>query len=151
MIRRMMHAILHLNASKSYVPYQDLETKQMLSGFLEQPEEFTAHIRRFTNSVTTQMVFGFRTISIHDKRLLQLYHGVEKWSEVVGSSAAALLDVYPILRRLPDFMLPMRRHAKKLHKSERELYVGHWLDSKKRVLQRTSKVRSDADLRWREG
>lgn len=147
MIRKMMHAILNVKAAKSYVPYQDLETKQMLCGFLEQPEHFIPHMRRFTNSLTTQMVFGFRTTGIHDKKLQQLYHGVEKWSEVVGSSAAALLDVYPILRRLPDFMLPMRRYAKELHKNEKNLYVGHWMDSKNRILQGTSKVRSDANIR----
>ncbi|KUI59392.1 Fumitremorgin C synthase [Cytospora mali] len=139
MVRKMMHSILHINAAKGYVPYQDLENKQMLSGFLEKPEQFISHIRRFTNSITTQMVFGFRTTSIHDEKLKKLYHGVEKWSEVVGSSTAAVLDVYPLLRQLPDFMLPMRRYAQELHREEYQLYVGHWMDAKNRILQGTSK------------
>ncbi|ROW04275.1 hypothetical protein VSDG_00895 [Cytospora chrysosperma] len=117
----------------------DLETKQMLCGFLEQPQEFLAHIGRFTTSLTTQMVFGFRTTSIHDEKLKKLYRGVEKWSELVGSSTAALLNVYPILRRLPDFMLPLRRYAQELHKEEKKLYVGHWMDAKNRIIQGTSK------------
>lgn len=141
MIRKMMHYILNVNAAKGYVPYQDLENKQMLCGFLDQPEHFVDHIRRFTNSLMTQMVYGFRTTSIHDKKLQQLFHGVEKFSEIVGSSSAALLDVYPPLRRLPDFMLPMRRYAKELHRKEKMLYVGHWMAAKKRILQGTSKVR----------
>lgn len=143
MIRKMMHSILNINAAKGYVPYQDLENKQMLFGILEQPQHFISHIRRFTTSVTTQMVFGFRTTSIHDEKLKQLYHGVEKWSEVTGSSTAAVLNVYPILRRLPDLMLPMRRYAQGLHRKEKQLYVGHWMDAKTRILQGTSKVSFD--------
>lgn len=73
MIRKMVHNILNIKAAKSYVPYQDLENKQMLCGLLDQPESFVDHIRRYTNSLTTQMVFGFRTISIDDPKLKQLF------------------------------------------------------------------------------
>ncbi|KAK1725113.1 cytochrome P450 [Colletotrichum acutatum] len=138
MIRKIFHQVLHINAAKGYVPYQDLESKQMLSGFLEEPDSFVDHIRRFTTSLTTQMVFGFRTTSIHDEKLKRLYHCVEKWSEVVGSSTAALLDVYPPLRNL-GFMSPGKRYAAALHKEERALYVGHWMDAKDRVLEGTAK------------
>ncbi|KAF4830407.1 Cytochrome P450 monooxygenase yanC [Colletotrichum tropicale] len=138
MIRKIFHQVLHISAAKGYVPYQDLESKQMLSGFLDEPGLFIDHIRRFTNSLTTQMVFGFRTTSIHDEKLKKLYHCVEKWSEVVGSQTAAFLDVYPPLRNL-GFISPGKRYAEALHKEESALYVGHWLDAKKRVLQGTAK------------
>lgn len=140
MIRKIMHSVLHINASKGYVPYQDLESKQMLSGILNEPQLFGDHIRRFTNSLTTQMVFGFRTIDIHDEKLKRLYECVEQWSEVMGSSTAAFLDVFPLLRKLPDFMLPMRRYANELHKKERALYVGHWMDTKKKIYEGTAMV-----------
>ncbi|KAL1884072.1 hypothetical protein Daus18300_000181 [Diaporthe australafricana] len=142
MIRKIMHSILHLNASKGYVPYQDLESKQMLCGILDDPLLFADHIRRFTNSLTTQMVFGFRTVDIHDENLHKLYDGMEKWGETVASSTAAFLDVFPILRKLPDFMLPMRRYAQELHKKEKALYVGHWMDTKRQILEGTAKTAS---------
>ncbi|KAH8778616.1 cytochrome P450 [Diaporthe sp. PMI_573] len=138
MIRKIMHAVLHINASKGYVPYQDLESKQMLNGILDEPDLFADHIRRFTNSLTTQMVFGFRTIDIHDENLKRLYECVEQWSEVMRSSTAAFLDVFPILRRLPDFMLPTQRYAKQLHKKEKALYVGHWMDTKEKIHKGTA-------------
>ncbi|KAF6825843.1 cytochrome p450 [Colletotrichum plurivorum] len=138
MIRKIFHQVLHINAAKGYVPYQDLESKQMLAGFLDEPHYFVQHLRRFTNSLTTQMVFGFRTASIHDEKLKKLYHCVEKWSEVVGSSAAALLDVYPPLRKLGS-LSPGKRYAEGLHKEEKILFVGHWMDAKKRILQGTAK------------
>ncbi len=70
----MIHNILNIKAAVTYVPYQDLENKFMLLGLLNQPEEFANHMRRYTNSLTTQMVFGFRTIDINDPKLQQLFH-----------------------------------------------------------------------------
>jgi cytochrome P450 len=155
MIRKIVHNNLNIKAARTYVPYQDLENKAMLVGLLEEPNQFIDHIRRYTNSLTTQMVFGFRTTSTEDPKLKQLFsvrvsrlgddgllispQGFEKFSEVMGSETAALLDVYPILRVLPDFMLPLRRYAKKLHAKERELYVGHWLNVKKAIKNKTAK------------
>jgi hypothetical protein len=74
MIRRIVHNNLNIKAAKTYVPYQDLENKNMLLDLLETPDMFIDHIRRYTNSLTTQMIFGFRTTSIHDPKLKQLFH-----------------------------------------------------------------------------
>lgn len=69
-----MHNGLNIKAARAYVPYQDLENKAMLVGFLDDPDSFANHIKRYTNSLTTQMVFGFRTTSIRDPKLQRLYH-----------------------------------------------------------------------------
>jgi cytochrome P450 len=65
--------------------------------------------------------------------------GFEKFSKVTGTQTAALLDLFPILRVLPDFVLPLRRYAKKLHEKESELYVGHWLNVKKAIKNNTAR------------
>ena len=65
--------------------------------------------------------------------------GIEKLSEVIGGAVAALLDVYPVLRSLPDFALPSRKYAKHLHNDEKGLYLGHWLDAKKAIRNGTAK------------
>ncbi|OAX81613.1 hypothetical protein ACJ72_04045 [Emergomyces africanus] len=139
MIRKMLHNNLNINAARSYVPYQDLENKQMLCELINKPDLFVDHIRRFSNSLITQIVFGFRTISINDPKFVQLFTGFEKTSELLGSEAAALLDIFPILRALPDFMLPMRRYAKRLRKDENKLYVGHWMTAKNGFKHGTAK------------
>lgn len=73
MIRKIAHNALNVKVSETYIPYQDLESKAMLMGFLENPQLFSEHIRRYTNSVATQMIFGYRTRSIDDPNLKQLY------------------------------------------------------------------------------
>jgi cytochrome P450 len=50
--------------------------------------------------------------------------GFEKFSEVAGSQTAALLDVFPVLRRLPDWAMPLRTYAKKLHERESAIKNG---------------------------
>jgi hypothetical protein len=69
----MMHNTLNIKTAVAYIPYQDLENKEMMFGLLTDPADFVGHLRRFSNSLTTQMVFGFRTISRQDPRLLQFF------------------------------------------------------------------------------
>ena len=156
MIHKMIHNILNIKAAVTYVPYQDLENKFMLLGLLDQPFEFANHIRRYTNSLTTQMVFGFRTLSFDDPRLQQLFtvslyalyawmktnglQGFEHWAEVAGSAAAQVLDLFPLLQRLPRFMVPNYLYAQRLHKKEKQLYMRHWLNAKEGIQSGTTMV-----------
>ncbi|KAI1111636.1 cytochrome P450 [Nemania sp. NC0429] len=158
MLRGIMHNSLNLQASQTYVPYQDLENKAMLLGILEQPSRFFSHIRRHTTSMSTQMVFGFRTPDIDDPKLKQLLHGFEKWCELAGMQTAALLDIFPILRYLPDAFQPKKRYAKTLHKDEYDLYVGHYLTTKKKFKEGRANpcvcadlVRAQDELKFSDG
>ncbi|RYC64326.1 hypothetical protein CHU98_g1868 [Xylaria longipes] len=83
--RKLAHRILNTTAARSYVPYQDLENKAMLLGFLESPSDFIDHLRRYTASLTTQMAFGFRTASIHSPRFKEAFNIFDRNSEMVGS------------------------------------------------------------------
>lgn len=70
----MMHNTLNIKTAVAYIPYQDLENKSMLLGLLERPDDFVLHLRRYTSSLTTQMVYGFRTTSTEDERMLQFFN-----------------------------------------------------------------------------
>lgn len=72
--------------------------------------------------------------------------GFEKFSQLMGTQTAALLDLFPALRRLPDIVLPSRRYAKELHRKEHELYVGHWLNVKKAIKEKTARPSFCVDL-----
>lgn len=73
MIHKMVHSILNIKSAISYVPYQDLENKVLLNSLLDTPEDLLFHIRRFTYSLSTQMIFGYRCIDNKDPNLLQLF------------------------------------------------------------------------------
>ncbi len=45
-----------------------------------------------------------------------------------------------MLRHLPDWVLPLRRYAKELHKEEFDLFVGHYRDTRDRLRAGVAKV-----------
>ena len=59
---------------------------------------------------------------------------------------AALLDLFPVFRTLPDFALPLRKYAKNLHDKEIDLYVGHWLRVKQAIKNGTARPCFCVDL-----
>jgi hypothetical protein len=73
MIHKTIHNILNIKAAVTYVPYQDLENKIMLQGFLDEPQDFLDHLRRYTFSLSTQIIFGYRASSNKDPNLQQLF------------------------------------------------------------------------------
>lgn len=74
MIHRMIHKALNITVAATYLPYQDLENKVLLTNLLDTPDDLLPHIRRASYSLSTQMIFGFRCISNQDPKLLQLFH-----------------------------------------------------------------------------
>lgn len=130
MIRKMVHNLLNIQKSTSYVSYQDLENKQMLCELLDQPDQFLDALRRYTMSLMTSIVYGFRTTRSDDPRLAKVFKLLENLTETVQSAAAALLEVFPILQNLPDALVPMKRFAREAHKFEYKLFMTLWNDAK---------------------
>ncbi|KAK8028131.1 cytochrome P450 [Apiospora marii] len=137
-IHKLFHVILNVRAAKAYVPYQDLEAKRLMCGLLDEPDLWIDHVRRFTTSLVTQMIYGFRTTSIHDPQLKRLYDVVDEFVPTIGSTGAALFDLYPILRKFPDWMLPAKKKAKVQHANEKQLFLDHWTACKERINNKTS-------------
>lgn len=79
----MMHNTLNIKTAVAYIPYQDLENKDMMLAFLNEPEEFVNHVRRYTTSLTTQMVYGYRTTSKTDPRLVSFFEVCEPHEPVL--------------------------------------------------------------------
>jgi len=147
MAHRVYHSILNIKAAKSFVPYQDLENKQMLQGFLDRPDAFIDHLRRYSFSLTTQMIYGFRTPTLDDWRLKALFHNLHQFSKAMGTAGAMILDILPLLRALPDSIVKSRAHAKKLHDIELKFHKGNWMDVKTKLKAGTAKVSDFLHLR----
>ncbi|ORY71931.1 cytochrome P450 [Pseudomassariella vexata] len=134
MVRKLAHSLLNVRVARTYVPYQDLEVRAMLVGFLEKPDNFANHIRHYTTYLTTQMTFGYRTPTSDDPNLLEMF------------DAAAIFDVFPVIRRLPDFLLPIKMIGREIHKRERKLFMGHYLNARSQLNEGTSKPCCCIDL-----
>lgn len=67
--------------------------------------------------------------------------GFAGFSETLGSPEAHLLEAYPFLCHLPDALLPIKKRARELHEKELQLFLGHWLNAKKKIQDGTANVR----------
>jgi hypothetical protein len=111
MIRKVLHSMLHVTVAKRYVPYQSLESKQMLQEILDHPEGLMESLQRYSNSLTTQMTFGWRTISNQDPKLTILFESLDRFEHLTQTGIAAVVDFFPILQALPGFLMPLKAFA----------------------------------------
>ncbi|KAI0200232.1 cytochrome P450 [Astrocystis sublimbata] len=133
--RRIAHVHLSEKASRVYIPYQDLEIKAMLAGFLDQPMLFRDHLKRYTASLATMSVFGFRTVREDDPTSRSLFDSFDKFSEISFSLSAMFLDMFPVLRCLPDALIPAKRNARHLYDRERREFMDLYLAMKTKTCQ----------------
>lgn len=133
----MFHSLLNQTVANEYVPYQMLENKQMLNDLLDTPDKFLEHIRRYSNALTTSMVFGWRTPTYEDKNIQQLFDGFSEFAVINQTGTAALIDFFPWLRKLPDALIPTKAKARELHNVERALYLKHWMRAKQEIKEGT--------------
>ncbi|KAK2603632.1 hypothetical protein QQS21_004213 [Conoideocrella luteorostrata] len=146
MVRKLAHGLLNITVARSYVPYQDLESKVLLMDLLKSPNDFINHVRRYTTSLTTQMTFGYRTPTSDDKNLLEMFQNFEELSKLTGSQSAAILDLFPVFRLLPDIVLPTRKKGRQYHEREKRLFMTHFLNARKQLQSGNSKPCCCVDL-----
>ncbi|KAK3402583.1 cytochrome P450 [Sordaria brevicollis] len=144
--RKILHSILNMTSSLSFRPYQDLENLSLLAAILDDaPSASTdagagtlfSHFRRTSHSLATSIFYGFRIQDSSDPRLLQMYQNLQYFSDLNGAQAAALLDVYPVLRHLQRF-LPIYRHAREVGERTSQFFLSLWMPAKAKVLNGTS-------------
>ena len=52
-----------------------------------------------------------------------------------------MFDLVPVLRRIPDFLLPMKKEGREMHRRELSLFRGLFLKTKEGLKLGTAKVR----------
>lgn len=109
--RKIMHSILNgKSAETTFVPYQELEAKQLVYDYLMSPNNFHVCNQRFSNSVITSVVFGRRS-GLHDKQLKEILDLVEILGQYLFHPLKNIPDVFPWLHNLPRPLQWWRRDA----------------------------------------
>lgn len=131
--RKLYHQFLNINRASRYIPYQDLETKQMIVDLMSSPSNFEDLITRSTLSVATSMAYGFRVLDRNSPVMQELLKNTHGFFVMVNSSK--LLDWYPQLRplvkTLPSWLYPMARKAKQVFYRERTQFRELYEDAKR--------------------
>ncbi|PSN67689.1 cytochrome P450 [Corynespora cassiicola Philippines] len=132
-IHRINHKILNAKAIQAYTPYQHLEIKQTLVDLLDNPAAHKRHIQRYSNAVTCQMVYGFRTTSWEDPKLQSVVQIFFEVCDLAVTVPARLMDCYPILQKIPKQWLAVCRKAMDLDQRCITTFLGRWLEGKQKV------------------
>ncbi|KAJ5174153.1 uncharacterized protein N7482_000030 [Penicillium canariense] len=102
--RKVMHSVLNgPNANKTFMPYQELESKQLVVDYLENPDKFYVANQRFSNSVIMSVTFG-RRAKLDDKQLRRIMTQMEEFAQIFFDPLKSLPDIFPIMARFPKFM-----------------------------------------------
>ncbi|KAJ9637389.1 hypothetical protein H2204_004813 [Knufia peltigerae] len=128
--RKLYHQFLNINKAQRYIPYQDVETKQLLVDMLSDSRDFENLITRTTLSIATSMAYGFRVLDPKSEVMLELFRNTHGFFVMVNSSK--FLDWYPQLRLVvkafPSWIYPMAKKAKEVYYREkaqfRHLYTA---------------------------
>ena len=146
MARKLFHNILRVNIAETYVPYQSLESKQMLCEILDHPTAFLDSLKRYSSSLTAQMTYGWRTPSNNDPKMKLMFESLDEYMRLNRAGVAAMADFFPILRLVPAWLMPTKAAATKLYEVQRDLFLGHWNDAKKAIREETAKPCQAVDL-----
>ncbi|KXX80783.1 Fumitremorgin C synthase [Madurella mycetomatis] len=125
--QRLESPVLSEKAARAYLPFQDLESKQLLFGLLEdanRPIECHGHIERMTTSVIYSLFYGHRVRTAADPILLQA-HALNHEFDQLAQVGRYLVDSFPVLNKLPKFLAPWKAEAASHWQRQRALHVGN--------------------------
>ncbi|KAK7472778.1 hypothetical protein VKT23_000886 [Stygiomarasmius scandens] len=100
--RRFIHQTFNQQAVRSLRPVQEKETFNLVQGFIESPEQFTQHIRRFAAATIMKITYGRDVTSISDEFIL-LAERAGSLTIQSGTPAATLVDFFPAMKHIPDW------------------------------------------------
>lgn len=127
--KRMHTPLLNLQASSTYRPLQDMESRQLLLDVLlegdkcgEKGVDFHHHHERAMASTIYSLMYGYRLKTGYEKELLDAKKVVAEFTRT-GQVGAYIVDSFPWLNYLPRFLAPWKREADKLWHLERNLHV----------------------------
>lgn len=130
--RKIYQALVSLTAVQSLQPIQDAESTLTIHQLAQSPAKYYDHIRRYSTGVILSSVFGVRGPEFDHPNVRRLYHVQDQFTAILDTGATPPVDIFPFLKRLPDFMSPWRRWARQIRKEQRQLYLELLQDVKDR-------------------
>ncbi|KAJ7642988.1 cytochrome P450 [Mycena polygramma] len=134
--RAAFHQMLQPRVLGGYEEMQQIESLRLLMDLVRAPTQFYDHFLRFPASLVFNLTYGKRIgddghdLADVQKSFMTLVQDI--------SPGAHLVDTFPILDRLPNFLSPWRAEAKQKHQQEIELYSRLALEVKAKMEKDTA-------------
>jgi hypothetical protein len=130
--RKLMHQLCKASAAETYQPTQNLESTRLLYDLIQKPEEYEGWFERYSSGLIFRLGFGKVMKDNNDpllKRLFTELHHLER----AASPGQYLVDTFPILMYLPDWLAPFKRELKALHLEELDIMRSLLYDVKREM------------------
>ncbi|PCH43316.1 cytochrome P450 [Wolfiporia cocos MD-104 SS10] len=97
---------------KTYRPVRTREVYALLSGFLNTPDKFHTHIKRYVAALIMETAYGHTITSADDDYVRMADEALVATTEA-GIPGATVIDIFPILRYIPPWVpgASFMRHA----------------------------------------
>ncbi|KAF8872778.1 cytochrome P450 [Infundibulicybe gibba] len=163
--RRLLHSGLNPRVIHTYQPIQYQETRILLKGLLNNPADFTQHIRRNAAAVILNVSYGYQVKTNDDQFVNDIEEGF-RITAISGINAPGkyLVETFPFLRFLPSwfpgasFKLTAKRLRERLSFIEQAPYewaennisTGNYVDSfvSKHLTSGTITASDQENLKW---
>ncbi|KAI1334142.1 cytochrome P450 [Xylariaceae sp. FL0016] len=101
--RKLIHQHLTENmVEREHLSIVDAEAVQLVRDYMLFPEDHMLHPKRFSNSISNSIVFGFRTPHPHAEYMSRLYTLMESWSVLMETGNTPPVDIFPWLKAIPQ-------------------------------------------------
>ncbi|KAF5026974.1 hypothetical protein F66182_1004 [Fusarium sp. NRRL 66182] len=122
--RKMYHVRLNVKSADRYLPYQEFDSLQLINDLAVNPKSWVHHVQRYTASVSTALLYGWRTPTTNTGYVKDLLEWVNVTSEAANFQ---LVDFYSFLRPfynfLPYWALSSKMRLHKLQKLEDDVFT----------------------------
>jgi len=133
-LRKHRGAVSHILSPRMITAFESMQSAlsmTLLQNILKDPSTWALHCHRFSSTLAFTLNYG-RGLSIDERELDAVQEIVENFAREVYPGAH-LVDAFPVLDLLPDFLAPWRRTAKANHIKEVEFYSSLALEVKERI------------------
>ncbi|KAF8531833.1 cytochrome P450 [Gautieria morchelliformis] len=112
-LRRAAHELLTRHACERHLPIQEAESTQLMYEFLTRPQSFYDGIKRYSMSVIMTIL----------------------WGKVTEPGSHPPLDLFPILKDVPEKWAPWKPLVRQVRYLQRKLYFGLLDQAENRILK----------------
>ena len=119
--RKFTHAVAMHSVAATYAPVQEEEALRLVHDLIRSPARYETLMERYAASIIMRINYGI-TISTDTDPVLKRIVAVNHHLERIASPGAYLVDTFPILMHLPDWLAPFKREGKRLHAEEYDLF-----------------------------
>ncbi|KZL67504.1 cytochrome p450 [Colletotrichum incanum] len=119
--RRFLHQMTMSPVAPLYETEQRVEAVRLLRDLIRTPMDYESLFERFSVGLGLRIIYGLRLESGHDRdarMILDIVHELER----VGSPGAYMVDFFPSLMHLPEWLAPWKKYLRERRRRDEEFF-----------------------------